>query len=159
MSLRDLREEVETEFCLIDETLGGIAEILERTRTSPPQRSDTTAGAAYLAQCYNGVENIFKRIVKHCGASMPQGPFWHVALLASFADGAQRGDGLPALVDSGLFPELTALRKLRHTVVHGYAVRFEWEAVSAMMTDAPHIIERFRANVVTFLDSLAESSE
>jgi len=151
MTLDDLREDISIEFARIDETLAEIRLILRNERESVLTRSDVTAGATYLAQCYSGIENVLKRITKYCNLPLPSGSFWHAELVGMFQAGEDRDPRLPELADASLFPLLTTLRKFRHVVAHGYAVTFDREAVLGTLRLADGAVERFKKNVLRFL--------
>ncbi len=152
MTLDDLSEDIAIEFARMDETLEEIRLILENEKNAIVSRSDITAGATYLAQCYNGVENILKRVTKYCDASLPSGSFWHAELIGMFNDSDGHDPSLPILADANLFPLLTMLRKFRHIVAHGYAVTFDKETVIGTLCLADDVVGRFKKNVLRFLD-------
>jgi len=151
MTLDELREDIAIEFARIEETLAEIRLILQGDRKAILSRSDVTAGATYLAQCYSGIENVLKRITKYCGVPLPSGSFWHAELIGMFQAGDVHDTRLPILVDSRLFPLLTTLRKFRHTVAHGYAIAFDRETVLGTLRLADDTIEWFKQNVRTFI--------
>ena len=152
MRLNELCEDIEVEFAHINETLTEIRDILQRESEKTLTRSDITAGATYLAQCYNGIENILKRISRFRGVELPTGPFWHAEFVAVFTPDESKGKGLPPLADSDLFPRLTALRKFRHTVAHGYAVSFDRDTVLEILGTADETFSIFKKNVRNFIE-------
>lgn len=155
MLLSELREDLAIEFSRLDETLEEIRLIQINETNGALSRSDITAGATYLAQCYSGIENILKRITKYNSVPLPSGSFWHVELIGMFSDGDGRDIRLPLLVDALLFPTLTTLRKFRHTVAHGYAVSFDRETVMQTLPLAERAINQFKHNVQGFIEQMA----
>ncbi len=81
--------------------------------------------ATYLAQLYNGVENVPKRISRSNRTVLPTGEYWHIELLKRLCEPPYAP--LPMLFDKSHEEEFTALRKFRHVVHHGYAFQLEWE--------------------------------
>ena len=51
-----------------------------------PTTREKTAAAAFLAQFYNGLENILKRIYRYHGLDLPTGETWHVELFQTICD-------------------------------------------------------------------------
>jgi len=151
MTLDELREDITIEFARVEETLAEIRLILKNDREGTLSRSDVTAGATYLAQCYSGIENVLKRITKYAGVPLPSGSFWHAELVGMFQAGEDRDTRLPELADASLFPLLTTLRKFRHVVAHGYAVTFDRETVLGTLRLADDTLERFKKNVLAFV--------
>ena len=157
MKLNDLRIDIETEFSLIRDTLSEINEIKFHLFDNLLSKSDVTAGATYLAQCYNGYENILKRIIKYIGFPMPSGAFWHVELLSLFIESPEHNALLPVLIRQDFFPAFTALRKIRHTVVHGYAIRLGWEFIATQFETVGKINDEFKLQVMSFIESIQEN--
>lgn len=80
MRPEDLREEMAIELELMDAT---VQELLALQRDAAEREltvREKTAAAAFLAQFYNGVENIFRRISRFQGVPLPTGATWHVDL-------------------------------------------------------------------------------
>ena len=151
MVINELREDMTIEFARMDETLKEIRQILNNHKNGTLTRSDVVAGATYLAQCYGVIENILKRIIRYAGLPLPSGPFWHAELVGMFISSESHNASLPVLADAGLFPVLTALRKFRHTVAHGYAVSFDKDTVVEILPLADSAIGRFRQSVEAYL--------
>lgn len=152
MTLDELREDLAIEFARMDDTLEEIRLILLKEQSSSVSRSEVTAGGTYLAQCYSGIENVFKRIAKYCGVPLPSGSFWHAELVGMFKDGEGHDTRLPVLADTGLFPLLTTLRKFRHTVAHGYSVAFDKDTVLGTLRLADNTIRTFKQLVYAFVE-------
>jgi len=140
MNLSELKLEVEIETKAIRQTLSDLAETLQEAGTNPLSATQRTAAAAYMAQCYTGVENILKRIIKYCNANLPSGGEWHIALLKAFKEGTGQ---VPVLIDETLFSKLSDLRRFRHVVLHRYGFSLDGETVLAHGRNAAGVIETF----------------
>ena len=72
----------------IEQTVGKIAERLEKIRTAPVEYKEEieTTIAKNLADCYRGIENIFRRIAIDVDLRLPDGSMWHKELLAQMAE-------------------------------------------------------------------------
>jgi hypothetical protein len=96
-----------------------------------PTVREKTAAAAFLAQFYNGVENILKRISYFNSIPLPAGDTWHVALFKHFCNPPHRT--LPVLFDEPLALPMSGFRKFRHVVHHGYGFQLDWDRLKEGM--------------------------
>jgi hypothetical protein len=144
MNKDDISAQVAIEFKSIEETIRAIDDILKRASSGKVHPSDATAGATYLSQCYNGIENILKRLVRFFEATLPDGPNWHADLLMMFCDNRETETPVPRLLDDDLFLKLTSLRKFRHVVFHGYSIKFEWEPVKENLHSIAGVVRSFK---------------
>ena len=136
MLLRELRSEVEAERAAVELVLREIAALDAETGQDEPSARDRTAAAAFVAQCYMGVENVLKRLARHQQTAIPQGASWHIELLKAF-----RGPG--GMLDEGLFAELSLMRQFRHVVIHNYGFRLDWTQVKPMLSKVNGIMDAF----------------
>jgi len=51
-----------------------------------PTVREKTAGAAFLSEFYNGIENILKRISYFYGVPLPSGDTWHIDLFKRYGN-------------------------------------------------------------------------
>jgi len=144
MNKDDISAQIAIEFKSIEETIEAIEDILKRASSGKVHPSDAAAGATYLSQCYNGIENILKRLVRFFEAKLPDGPSWHADLLLMFCNNREIETSLPKLLDDDLFLKLTSLRKFRHVVFHGYSIKFEWEPVKENLRAIADTIQVFK---------------
>lgn len=80
MTLDALREEIAIEIQAIEMTLAELMALGRDVADRLPTVREKTAAAAFLAQFYNGVENILKRICNYHSLPLPTGDTWHVEL-------------------------------------------------------------------------------
>ena len=111
MTPAELREDVVVELealeAIVQELLSLQADVVNRDPTVREQ----TAAAAFLAQFYNGVENILKRISVYHNVPLPTGETWHVDLFRRFC--APSYPPLPVLFDASLEAALAPYRRFR----------------------------------------------
>lgn len=74
--------------------------LLKDVSSREPTLREKTAGAAFLAQFYNRIENILKRISNFYGVPLPVGETWHVELFQYFTTTSH--PDLPVLFDNEL---------------------------------------------------------
>lgn len=78
MTPTDLREEIAIELEAMQKVVQELLLLHQDVRQRIPSTREKTAGAAFLAQFYNGLENILKRITLFRDIPLPDGPNWHV---------------------------------------------------------------------------------
>ncbi|MDI6793136.1 MAG: hypothetical protein QME81_09755 [bacterium] len=117
MKLDDLKEEISIELELMNGTIKESLSLKKDISGRKPTVREKTAASAFLAQWYNGIENILKRIYRYYNIPMPVGDNWHAELVKGVSDPPR--EGLPLLVDHELFTDLAPFRKFRHVVYHG----------------------------------------
>ncbi len=93
-----LREEISIELEAISQVVSELISLNQDLGKQAPTIREKTAAAAFLAQFYNGIENILKRICVYYEVRLPEGDNWHVSLFQMFSDPAQ--EPLPSLFDN-----------------------------------------------------------
>lgn len=124
MTTEELREEISIELEQMATTAMEVRLLLDDLSGKEPTVREKTAGAAFIAQFYGGVENILKRIHRYYGVQMPIGDSWHIEVFRRFCKPAF--SPLPHLFDDTLAADLAPFRKFRHVVHHGYGFQLEW---------------------------------
>ena len=84
MTIDDLREEINIELENIGKILEELAALQLEVKERNPTIREKTAAAAFLAQFYNGIENILKRISRFYAVPLPHGDMRHVARFKRF---------------------------------------------------------------------------
>lgn len=85
MNPAELREEIAIELEAIEITVKELLALQQDVADREPTVRENTAAAAFLAQFYNGLENILKRISYFHNIPMPIGENWHVELFQRFS--------------------------------------------------------------------------
>jgi len=80
----ELREEIAVELEALEATVNELLALQRDVAHREPTVREKTAAAAFLAQFYNGVENILKRISRYHDVPLPTGDTWHVDLFQRF---------------------------------------------------------------------------
>jgi hypothetical protein len=152
MTVEDLREEISIELENIIKTLEELSALQRDTEGREPTIREKTAAAAFLAQFYNGIENILKRISHYHAVPLPAGDTWHIELFKRFCDLPY--PPLPSLFDSSLASDMAPYRKFRHVVHHGYGFQLEWERMVEGIDNVDHVYRRFKIKLEGYLNSL-----
>lgn len=130
-------------------------ERLARALVSDCSVDTRMAAAGYLHSFYTGCEAILARIAHDLG-EMPQGERWHQMLLARAAAG--REGRRPPIISAETFAALFELLRFRHFYRVAYGIELVPEKLRAHASAAPEAFERFRAEVETFLRTLAAAA-
>ena len=152
MTPEDLREEVDAQLELIQQTLNELLALQEDVQGREPSVREKTAAAAFLAQICSGLENILKRISHFCNVPLPAGDAWHVELFRRFC--VPPHEGLPAIFDESLASTLAPYRKFRHAFFHGYGTELEWSRMVEGIQGIEDAFERFKTRVLDFLRTI-----
>jgi hypothetical protein len=75
----ELGEEIALELEALEATVKELLALQRDVARREPTVRERTAAAAFLAQFYNGTENILKRISHYHDVPLPTGEAWHVS--------------------------------------------------------------------------------
>lgn len=152
MKFKELQEEVDIELELINSTVSELMHLYKDAANREPTVREKTAAAAFVAQFYNGIENILKRISYFHAISLPTGDTWHIDLFKRFCEPSYKH--LPVLFDKSLESELAAFRKFRHVFYHGYGFQLEWERMKDGIEKIEDVYRRFKIKLIKYLKDL-----
>ena len=108
MNPANLHEEIAVELEAIEITVSELLALARDVAGREPTIRENTAVAAFLAQFYNGLENILKRISHYHHVPLPANETWHVELFQRFSEPAY--PDLPQLFNSELASALAPYR-------------------------------------------------
>jgi hypothetical protein len=126
LTFEELREEIAVELEAIESTVNELQSLQRDVADRKPTVREKTAAAAFLAQFYNGVENILKRLSRFHNIAIPSGETWHVELFQLYCSPIK--PNLPILLDKAISIALAPYRRFRHVAFHGYGFQLEWGA-------------------------------
>ena len=148
----DVAAELEAMEAIVQELIALQADVAERDPTVREQ----TAAAAFLAQFYNGVENILKRLSHYHNVPLPTGETWHVDLFRRFCSPPH--SRLPALFDESLEVALAPYRRFRHVAFHSYGFQFEWSHMAEGVARVDNVFSQIKVKLADYL-RMIENSE
>ncbi|MDA1051777.1 MAG: hypothetical protein O3C40_15030 [Planctomycetota bacterium] len=157
MKLTDLTEQIDIEFEAIQLTVDELASLRDDVSAREPTVRELAAAGLFLANFYNGIENVLKRICRFHEVEILAGSDWHVALAQAFGDPPRVG--LPPLLDAQLADALAPFRQFRHVVHHGYGFRLRWCDMLVGVEGTGDIFARFKAAVERHLHETHSESE
>ena len=136
--MSELSRRVEVEFANLERILGRFPAI----EALPTLSALETAGtAALLHNFYNGIENLFKQVVRSRGLEVPTGDSWHRDLVNLAC-----GEGI---VSEDTAVQLRQYLAFRHFFSHGYAVDLEVERMQPLIEELREVYEQFRQDIET----------
>ena len=121
-----------------------------------PTLREKVAAAGFLAQFYNGVENVLKRISKYHGAALPEGDRWHAELFSRFCSPPAPADverEVPLLFDRALAAEMAKYRGFRHVARASYGIVLDWKLMAEGVERLEETFSRFEQAVLRYLDT------
>jgi hypothetical protein len=152
MTVAELREEISIELEMMEGTVQEAVSLLNDLTGREPTVREKTAGAAFLAQFYGGIENILKRIHRYHGIPMPAGDSWHADVFKRFCEPSF--SPFPVLFDDELAANLSPFRKFRHVVHHGYGFQLDWERMKEGLEMVENVFTLFTTSVTDYLTKL-----
>lgn len=157
MKLENLIEEIDIEFESLEITVTELLKLRQEVGDEIPSIRDLTAARAFLAQFYNGVENILKRFYRFLNKPLPKGADWHINLFRSFCDPPE--GKLPLLFSKQLDDKLSSFRKFRHVVHHGYGFKLDWVILKPGIDGINDIFKEFKKVVGKVLSNLKDQKQ
>lgn len=118
-----------------------IEHLLNEVVNNTPTNIHKTALGGFVAQFYNGIENILKRIHKYLRIDLPKGEDWHITLLDRFSIGS--GSKIPIKLSNDLIEKLTDYRRFRHYLFHGYSHNLNWDILKDAVIDINEVLNQF----------------
>lgn len=153
MKPTELAEQLDIEFEAIQLTVDELSSLCEDVSGREPSVRELAAAGLFLANFYNGIENVLKRICRFHEIDIPMASDWHVELTKAFCD--PPAEGLPLLLNRQLADDLAPFRQFRHVVHHGYGFRLRWSDMLPGVAGAGEVFARFKAAVENHLREIA----
>ncbi|MXV75412.1 hypothetical protein F4Z99_14215 [Candidatus Poribacteria bacterium] len=158
MNRKWLTQRINDELTKIESTVGGIATALEDIEILPvaarPYIQESIAKK--LADVYNGIENIFKRVANEVDMHLPTGDSWHKDLLSQMTE--QRPER-PPVISEKTFLGLEDLLKFRHAFNNIYGEELVYEKIEPHAKSINELFASVSEDLNTFTDSLEKREE
>jgi len=127
----------------IEATLAALAKTLRRKRRG---FAELAAIATCLHNCYSGMENLLKRILKHLQVPLSDSSTSHKDLLDLAVE--------QNIISQELSDALDEYRAFRHFFVHGYGIALQEAPLQPLAQNLPEIWHRFELELKNFIASL-----
>jgi hypothetical protein len=146
--LARLRSEVAIDAQALAARTGEVAGLLANWRRTPLGRAELMLVAVNLHGYYTALETLLERVARLLDEHVPEGPSWHVDLLAQMQ---VEIPGLrPPAIDPTVVEDLHELRKFRHFFRNAYVLDLDPEHVRRHADR----LERIRLPVAAAIDRL-----
>ena len=152
MTPADLREEIAIELEAMQVVVDELVALQQDVSAGEPTLREKTAAAAFLAQFYNGLENILKRISHYRNVPLPSGETWHVDLFQQFSNPSHQS--LPNLFDKALSATLAPYRRFRHVAFHSYGFDLDWSRMVEGVEQIEGVFLEVRGRLSTYLQGI-----
>lgn len=143
MLKHQLKEYCEAEFENIDTVVCELFSVV-KTEKSEYSSAELAAIATFIHNCYNGIENILKRILSFNQIEIKETPTWHKDLLKTSLD--------IGVVTNDLYSTLSSYLSFRHFFVHAYSFALRWDELKSLVEDLEETLKRFRSAIYSFID-------
>ena len=145
--MADIKQKVHAEM----ENIESILAELRKVKDKPDKELVVLVGiGAYLQNIYNGIENIFKRIIPVLGQELPVGDMWHSHLLDLMA---QPLPNHPPVISATLQDRLRLYMNFRHVFRHAYSFDLQWQKMSELVHQCDEILSLVETDLANFLRS------
>lgn len=148
----ELREEIAVELESMELTVNELLALQRDLKGKEPTNREKTAAAAFLAQFYNGLENILKRISSYNNVPLPAGETWHVELFQRFCSPTY--PNLPLLFDEEFASALAPYRRFRHVVFHSYGFQLDWSRMAEGIEKVESVFDRIKSSLSQYLQAI-----
>jgi hypothetical protein len=152
MKPAELGEEIAVELEALEATVDELLALQRDVAHREPTVREKTAAAAFLAQFYNGIENILRRISRYHNVPLPTGETWHVDLFQRFCRPSH--PALPALFDEALASALAPYRRFRHVAFHGYGFQLDWSRMAEGVVNLQDMFSQLKAVLSDYLATI-----
>ncbi len=153
MNLDELKEEISIEFEYLQIVIDELLKLRNELTNHEPTTREKTAAGAFLAQFYNGIENILKRFYKYFSKSIQSSVDWHIVLFKAFCDPPD--ENFPLLFSKELELKLIPFRKFRHVFHHGYGFQVDWDRIKPGVDEIESIFFQFKNTIEKQLSELS----
>jgi uncharacterized protein YutE (UPF0331/DUF86 family) len=142
MENQRLKEYCEAEFENIDAVITELNSVVKSKRIKY-STAELAAIATFIHNCYNGFENILKRILKSKQIRTKDAPTWHKDLLKASLD--------QEIITNDLYETLSNYLSFRHFFVHAYSFDIRWEELKPLVDSLKNTLKEFKITIYAFL--------
>jgi hypothetical protein len=145
MTKKQLSEYCDAEFENIDSVLSELT-LVVKPKKQKYSIADLAAIATFIHNCYNGIENILKRILVYLNIDTKETHTWHKDLLKTSFD--------KKIVSENLYNALSNYLSFRHFFVHAYSFTLRWEELKPLANSLKDTVEEFRTAIHDYISKL-----
>ena len=124
MTRHQIKEYCEAEFENINAVTSELFSIIKTEKTEY-SIAELAAIGTFIHNCYNGIENILKRVLLAGKIKVKDTPTWHKDLLKTSLD--------MGVISYELYVSLSDYLSFRHFFIHGYGFSLRWEELKPLV--------------------------
>jgi hypothetical protein len=145
MKKEQLEEYCDAEYESIDAVLTEIASLLVpgKAHYSTPELA---ALATFVHNCYNGFENVLKRILLYRSVTIADSAAWHKDLLEKAV--------AMGIIGEDLRDGLSAYMSFRHFFVHAYSFTLKWTELKPLVEGIAATAADFKTTTSRYIEAL-----
>ena len=152
MRSAELEAEIALELEAIEAIVCELIALRQDVSHREPTVREKAAAAAFLAQFYNGIENILRRVSRYHDVPLPTGETWHIELFQRFCSPPY--SGLPLLFDESLSANLSPYRRFRHVAFHSYGFQLDWGRMAEGVANVQNVFEQLQQAISKYLKAI-----
>ena len=124
MTRHQIKEYCEAEFENINAVTSELFSIIKTEKTEY-SIAELAAIGTFIHNCYNGIENILKRVLLAGKIKVKDTPTWHKDLLKTSLD--------MGVISYELYVSLSDYLSFRHFFIHAYGFSLRWEELKPLV--------------------------
>lgn len=144
MQEQRLKEYCEAEFENIDTVLVELYSVI-RQEKDDYSIAELAAVSTFIHNCYNGIENIIKRVLSSKQIKTKETPTWHKDLLKAALD--------EGIISNDLYETLSNYLSFRHFFVHAYSFNIRWDELKPLVNNLQGTLKEFKFAIDAYLES------
>jgi hypothetical protein len=144
----DTKEKIELEIEMLQKLLAEYSPLLDLIKIKTPDIIEATAMGSVMHSFYNGVENIFKVILKGYNEKISAAGNWHIELLNKVVQISEKRN---KLISEALQIKLMEYLKFRHTFRHIYGFQISWDKMEHLALQMETVLSEFLAEINAFI--------
>ncbi len=136
-------------------SLGRVARRAETSLADALEGGDdrfVDAAALNLHVFYSGVEHLFELVARRVDGTVPDGPGWHIDLLAQMA--APLDEVRPAVISTDVQVRLDRFQGFRHVVRNVYTFNLDIDQIQLLVNELPILMRHLEPELQAFADFL-----
>ena len=146
--LPELEEEIQLEISHLRQLLNQFATLRKKVESVSPDTVEIIALAGMLQSFYNGIENIFKRLMLFLDNEIPKGEMWHSHLLDLMATSSLNRS---SVISQDLQDRLRLYMTFRHVFRHSYSFDLQWPKMAELVLQCEIVLNLVEKELIDFL--------
>lgn len=144
----EITNKIKIQISDIDTEISDVSELLNKVKTSDPDKIELKALATVLHSFYNGIEKIFSIIAKDVDNDFPEDSFWHRKLIKQMNS---KTNNREKVISDELLEKLDGHLAFRHYYRHSYSFYLDWNLIKELVNDIENTKASFNSEILNFI--------